>query len=259
VNWSAIWDEHRRFILAVLAALVAFFVADSILGSIFFSPAEREGLREKRLAQTLRTRRAPTRADIDAATQKRDELRRRYVELRSRLEFETSPAYELAAAERDFDVFYNTVFQRTREEIVEAAAALDIDVDPTLGLPEGTPGAREEAREQLRALDVVRHVCLAAIGARVDAVREIRYTRAALSPARGSGGSWGEAPFLRETEVGFSITGNASALAVLLEAIQTAKNPVVLKDARIEVDRRNPQLAHADFRAVALEFEAEAP
>src|SRR5262249_14749706 len=105
------------------------------------------------------------------------------------------------------------------------------------------------------SLDVVRRVCRAAIDERVHAVRDIRASKAAAN-ARSSSG-WTEAPFLKETEVTLVVDGDASAIASFLETIQRPPSPLVLKDARIEADKKSPRLAHADLRIVALGFESE--
>jgi hypothetical protein len=255
MNFGAIWSEHRRFILSALAALVVFLIADSILGSVFFSKADAASQRENRLAQSLRTRKAPTKSDIETVTKTRDELKKRFEDQRARFDFQTAPEFVLKPDERDFDVFYNTRYQKLREELVEGGASLDVEIDPTLGLPEGTPSTRDDARDWLRALDVVRRVCRAAIDERVRAVRDIHANKAAAN-ARSSSG-WTEAPFLKETEVTMVVDGDASTVALFLEAIQRPPSPLVLKDARIEADKKNSRLAHADLRIVALGFESE--
>ena len=257
MNWTAIWAEHRRFILVVVASLVLFLIADSILGSVFFSKAETTSQREKRLAQSLRTRKAATKADIEAITQKRDEFKKKFDDYRARFEFQTAPDCVLKADERDFDVFYNTRFHKTREEVVEGAATVDVDIDPTLGLPEGTPATRDEVRDGLRSLDLVRRLCRAAIDARVRAVRDIRANKTTGPAGRGTTGGWTDAPFLKETEVTMLVDGNASSIVAFLETIQRPPHSFLLKESRIDVDKKDSRLAHADLRIVGLGFEAD--
>ncbi len=256
MTFDAIWSEHRRFILVALGCTAAFFIADSILGSVFFSKAKSATQRESRLAQTLRSRKVPTRADLDLATKQRDQLKARFDELRSRLEFRTAPEYVLPPDNRDFDLFYNRVFQKTREELVESAGALDIEIDPSLGLPDVTPATIDEARDALRAIDLVKRVCRAAIDARVRAVREIRAGKAG-SPGSRASAAVADAPFVRETEAAFTVEGSASALVLFLDSIQRPGSPFLIREAHIEVDKKNTQLARAEVKLVGLQFVVE--
>jgi len=251
VDLGEIFEEHKKFILGVAVAAVAFLVVDKIVAD----DAEATTRRADAIVRDLRRDEYPARSDLDRAAKTKRDLEARLDAAARKLAYAPAEGFEIPASARDADLQYNALFRRVREEVVDGAASLDIDVDPTLGLPEISPSRPEEISRYACALDLVRRVGLAAIDAGARSVRPISVSKASIAKFRAS------ESFLEELAVSVRVTGSAESIGLLVETLSRPETFVAISSATIslEAKRRGPSAVVADLELVALHMSPDRP
>lgn len=250
MDLNDIWQGHKKFILAVGGAAIAFLVAKAIIGSTWdvdslSSNARSTSTQLKKLA-------AASPAELSAVQAQCSDLRERLAELQKRMEFTTAPEYLLPEG-KNADLVFNEVRARAQEELIGKAARRNIRVDESLGMPQFTPSGREAIQRSLRALNVVEKVVEAAVAAEVRSVDGIEVTEARTRKRTK------DDAFIDALPVRFNISGRATALAALLEQIGRAEAAfLAVEDVQMELDPKSPfGLATLKLTVAALAFEAE--
>ncbi|MEQ8762691.1 MAG: Amuc_1100 family pilus-like protein [Planctomycetota bacterium] len=221
-----IWQEHKKFIVAVSAGMLVFLVGETIIGSSYTSKvtASKRALqsRERSLRSLM-----PSNRDLREMRDTRDELDGRWSAARDRLAFVPDPKYLLSDDEpRPDDVYFNVVNQ-VKQEVGDAAERRNIRIPDNFGLPATTPRTREEVKRYLRALDVVQRVVRLAIEAQVDEITDIDIPKTGRSSSRARRRQAAE-DFLERQEIRFTLEGSADSLARLVMLLQRPETFLVL-------------------------------
>lgn len=207
-----IWQAHKKFILGVGAGLIVFLIAQSVVGSTW----DVNAVRQSAFGTVSRIRKIEVPRDSELKRVEREAST--YEETLERLiagmGYDTPEAYRLPKSGSP-DLYFNEVRERATDELVNGARRLNIDVDPTLGLPGLTPPGREAIQRTLRGLSVVEQVVSAAVLAGVSSVDKIQMTK-----PRGRRGT--EGGFIDELEVSFEIHGPTAAVAQVVESLARA-------------------------------------
>jgi len=252
LNLGELFEEHKKFILGVAGAAVAFFVVDRIVADDAASTMRKADA----IVRDLRRDEFPTNADTQKVAKLKKDLEARLDETAKRIAYVPAEGFDVAPGARDADLQYNALFRRVRDEVVEGAASLDIDVDPTLGLPEVSPSRPDEISRYANALDVVRRVGLLAIDAGVRSIGPISVSKASVSRFRAS-----EA-FAETLEISVRVAGSAESVGSLVESVSRPDSYVSIGAATIALEggKRGPANGVvADLRFDVLHVTKEKP
>jgi hypothetical protein len=252
LDLSELFEENKKFILGVAGAAVVFFIADRIVSD----DAEATTRKADAIVRDLQRESYPVAADTQKAARLKKELEARLAESTKRLAYAPDEGFDVAPSARDADLQYNALFRRVREEVVDGAAAYDIDVDPTLGLPEVSPSQPDEISRYANALDVVRRVSLLAIDAGVRSIGPITVSKGSIGRFRSS------ESFLEELEITVRITGGMSSVGEVVEALSRPDSLVPIQSATLslESEKRGPATGvSAELRLTALHVSPDKP
>ncbi len=255
MDLNDIWQEHKKFIIAVAAGLLVFLIGETIIGSSYTSKVQAS-------ERTLSSQRAslrqvkPTAKNLREIRDVQSDLAARWQAASEKLIFQSGKRFELRDDEaRPDDVYFNVV-NEVKREVEEAAERRNIQLPDNLGLPATTPRTREEAKRYLRALDVVQRVVRLAVEADVLAITDIDIPKGATRSKRNRR-SRDDADFLERLELRFRVRGSAPSLVRLVESLQAPASYLVLaKDSRIlgpEPDDPGPSEAVLVMAALDIE------
>jgi len=160
MDLTTLWQEHKTFILCLVAGLLIFFVGQTLISSVYQIDEKR--LQRTKIKNALRKRTNPSSGQLDEARRLNEDLDARYQAVVDRVNFKPDAKYELSPQEKP-DIEYDRVFSEARDLYVEAAKTLNITVDGNLGMPELSPTRRSEIQRALTALDIVTRVVLLAM------------------------------------------------------------------------------------------------
>jgi hypothetical protein len=164
VNFGDLWQEHRKYLTAVVAGAVGVLVVKLIIGLVYDDRIRKAGAKLER-ARADGARALPAGVDPAAVRRSREDLEAKFTALRASLHRKPREEMTLGAAANDPDLHYNAQIDRVRNGVLELCALRNIDVDPRLGLPEAFPTSRGDFQHYLRGLDAVEQIiaiCLAA-------------------------------------------------------------------------------------------------
>lgn len=252
MNFSEIWDEHKKFILGLGAAALVFMIANGVLGSMYYDAADDAEGRGKKLKTRLASIPDPATGAIAKVRKQKEDLEQRLEAARKRIETVRGEDFELPASRSDADLRYNAVAQGVREEVVDVAATLDIVIDPTLGLPEFTPASRGEINGYLAGLSVVDQICRLSIDEGVDAVAPIR-----IVPGTVTRFDRGES-FLEKVHVEMQLTGSADAVASVIKKIQMSDPVIPLGESSLRLNEGGTTVS-ADLLLYAVVVHPDRP
>lgn len=177
-NLSALWEEHKKFVLGVGGAAVVM----ALVFFLFIRPASEaaeaqasKAKKEKRKLAALFQGPAeehPTQALKREYQKRQGALRAREEELLREVCYTAEAPFLLPQGETQPDVYFTTIHDRTREEVRNAADLHAIELsDLDLGFDK-MPG-KKEAADALAVLSMVRTACLAAVEAGVSRISRI--------------------------------------------------------------------------------------
>ena len=247
-----LFEENKKFILGVAGAAVAFVIALRIVSD----DAQATMKKADGIVRELKRDAYPTNADTQKAARVKKDLEARLAETAKRLAYVPDEGFDIPLSARDADLQYNALFRRVREEVVDGAAALDIDVDPTLGLPEVSPSKPEEITRYANALDVVRRVGLAAIDAGVRSIGPISVSKASIARFRAS------ESFLEELEIAVRVSGSMESVGALVETLSRPESYLPLGGATLSLEptKRGPSTGVvADLRFAVAHVSPDRP
>jgi len=252
MDLTDLWQQHKKFIIAVAAALLLLLVGRGVLQGYF--PVDEMRASAKRTADAMR--KAPEISDAavrDLQTEV-DALRARHTELAGAMRFKAGEDFVLPAGEGDPRMFFFRKLRNLQGALVDAAAKQDIRVPDGLGLKELTPTDPEEIRRTLLALNVIQDVLVQAIGSGVRRIETIHIEDAQRGRAKAGG-------HLKELRLDFDVVGGERSLramlAGLVDGAAAGSAPYVAIDkARIKPVKGEPSMLELSLSLSALEIEA---
>jgi len=262
MDFGEIWEEHKKFIMAVGAALLVFFIATRIVNSMYFGPAKRLDLSADRMERKLRRAEAPTSRDIKDARDLGEELEAKLAALEDRVRFEVRPQFRVPAG-ADHDLVFNQRYRETRDALLDLAGIMDVDLDPSIGMPETTPEVRVSVERHLAAMDQIDRVLRLAMspeGSSSDAPLPIVLGVPAIRVLEESRrGFLASQQYLSRVRVEYEIVGSADSVFRTIEGIQTGDWFAAIADARIALEGASQNRVRAEIEVVTLSTNPDAP
>lgn len=252
MDFGEIWEEHKKFIVAVGAAFIVFFVGTRIVNSMYVSPAKRLDASADRLERKLKRGVAPTKSDLKDARSLGDAADEKLGVIEQRIRHEIEPRFVLAAG-ADFDLVYNDRYREVRDQLLQRAGIEDVDLDPSVGMPDSTPDDRDGVERHLKALDQIRVVVESAMDQGVAGIPEIRVL------AEGRKGFLASQAYLTRTRVEYQMYGSADAIVGVIEGLQTGESFLGIGACRIDLDPKETDIVRAEFEVVTFETDPDAP
>jgi len=244
------FEENKRFLVIHFAGALVFLIAWWIVGAMFESDIARNK-RARRVADREAKKQLPGGVRIKDKERERAEQRASLEALKSLLERKPAKRFTLDG-QPDPDLWYNEVGNGIEEELVDACARRNIEVDSDLGRPGKYPATPRQFAWYLRGLEMVDQVlrlCISAHDnileegiARVDGI-----TITPLGKVRG-GASARVRPYVIRHGLELTIVGHPTAIAYVVEELSRASasqggasapvsylgKAVVLADARVQ-------------------------
>ena len=211
MDLTDIWQEHKKFILAVAGALVLLLVGQGIIKSTY--PVAAVASESNRVSSRLRRDPEVTSSIVRSVQAEVDELRERLTSLVAEMNFRTEELFELPAGVSPTSYCWETIREMQRI-LVDEAERQDIRVPEKLGLEDAAPTDPEEVRRTLRALNIIYNVVLTAIDSNVKRIQRIRIEEASRSRVRG-------ASFVTGLSVEFEIVGTEVSVRTLIDTLVT--------------------------------------
>ena len=251
MDLTDVWQQHKKFILAVAGALLLLLVGRGVLQGYF--PVDSTRASAHRIADALK--KAPEVPDsaVRELQGEVDGLRARYVALAGAMRFKSSADFELPANEANPRLYFFTKLREMQRALVDAAAKQDIRVPDGLGLKDLTPTEPEEIRRTLVALGVIQEVLVQAITSGVRRVETIHVEEAQRGRTRTTG-------FVKELRLDFDVVGGERSLRGLLAglvdgAARGASPFVAIDKARIKPVKGENGMLELTLSLAALDIE----
>lgn len=217
MDLNDIWQEHKRFIVALAAGLTLFLVGTIAVDRFFGSELRAARRRLTTSERSLKEERY----DADALGQAREEneaLRVAIKELEEVAAFKPRPAFELASTAAGVGSAsgqYFALVDSVRDELVTMASRSRVRVPDDLGLEMLQTTRGEVIERHLEALDLIDRVTRMSIELGVDRIDGIQVR---LDPAFDSRKGVGA---VERTRVTFKMTSQAQPVAELIARSQT--------------------------------------
>lgn len=251
MDLTDVWQQHKKFILAVAGALLLLLVGRGVLQGYF--PVDATRASATRIADSLR--KTPEVQDVavrDLQTEV-DGLRARYAALAGSMRFKAGADFELPPNEPNPRIYFFGKLREMQKALVDAAAKQDIRVPDGLGLRDLTPTEPEEIRRTLVALGVIQDVLVQAISSGVRRVESIHVEEASRGRSRATG-------FVKELHVDFAVVGGErslrSLIAGLVDGAARGAVPYVAVDkARIKPVKGENGMLELNLTLAALDIE----
>jgi hypothetical protein len=213
MDLGAYWQENKRFVVGVGAGAVLFLIAYALETSHYqgrINAANRAiSLKKNELKQMQFSS-----ADQSEAEAENTALREAVAQLAAAAQFRARPEFMPDAASGSGANHYVRTVSRVREDLGLRANRANLDLDPSLGMPELSPTLEREILRYLEALDLVEAVADLAIRARADSIDKIQVR---LDPGHSSRTGVGK---IERTKVQMTLTGSSLALTRLLSWTQ---------------------------------------
>ena len=107
-----VFEEHKKFILGVAIAAVAFLIVDRIVAD----DAEATTRKADGIVRDLQRDAYPTNSDLQRAARVKGELEKRLEETARRVAYVPAEGFDIEPTARDADLQYNALFRRVSEE-----------------------------------------------------------------------------------------------------------------------------------------------
>jgi len=254
MDLNDLWQEHKKFIIAMVAGLLVFLIAESVIASKYGNKAEQV---QRTLSQHERSLRAvkPNAANLAAVRTFRNAYRERLDALVQRTQFVPEDRFVLRDDEpRPDDVYFQAV-NKVRDEVTDRAERYNISFPDNLGMPAEPPRQRDLIKRHLIALDMIRRVIGEAVESRVKSIDDIKVlidTKAKRRTQRRE-----ESSFVHKLEVTFTLHGTSPALVQFLEALQKPEHHLTLGDpTQLSSLEARTGLMEAKVTVGALDFVA---
>jgi hypothetical protein len=240
MDLTNIWQEHRTFILLVMAGLLVFFVGQGVISSVYGIDETKRTV--DRHFRNLQRAEYPSTSQLDEARDLNEALTEEYEASLKKINFVPDPKYLLSKDEKP-DIQYDRLFNEARDTLVEGAKTLNITVDENLGMPELSPTRPAEIQRALIALDIVTRVVLLAVESQIGVIDTID-----MVPETGRR----KQSFMREQRVKFKMQGKASAMAEFLRRFTLQDNFLGIEEAEFDMADSDGNQIKAAFTVSAL-------
>ena len=269
-----IWQEHRRWILGVLAGVIVFFAARSIIDSVF--GGDRAVREAQRKAQALMTQEFYQPATRDEILAENDRLVAQVAELREALAFVPSEEFSLIGKGAP-DIYFPAVAARVRGGVLRAAQESGVDFeDGNLEWP--APALREEIEKTLIGLAAIEAAALrlVAAGDRVRALDPEALGLVSIDSLKVQNRASGYRPGMRnrlrrgerdasdlveENRIAFAIRCDVQTLELWLEALRGEDPPLALSSGDFTVtpgdQAGDPLVVKGQLLALTIQEPAE--
>ncbi len=251
MDLTELWQQHKKFIVAVAAALLLLLVGHSVLQKTF--PVDERRAGAKKTAEAMRKKPEVPDAAVRDLQSEVDALKARFAELAGAMRFKPGDDFVLPPGESEPRMFFFSKLRKLQGALVDAAAKQDIRVPDGLGLKELTPTDPEEIRRTLLALNVIYDVLVQAILNGVRRVDTIHIEEAQRGRAKSTG-------HVKELRLDFVVVGGERALrttiAGLIDGAAAGTVPYVAVDkARLKPVKGEPSMLELQFSISALEID----
>ena len=179
MNFDAFWQKHRRFLMGIAGAMLAFLIVEGILGSTARSDL-RSAERRIRAARGSLGKRA-----YDSGAE--SEVKNRLGALDARktaLAADTLPPWRdefRPETGQSHSQYYIERTGRLRQDLVPWVLRNNIDIDESLGMPPVSPTEAQKIERVLRGLDVVDRVARLAVDSGARSIEDIEISLRASS------------------------------------------------------------------------------
>ncbi len=244
MDLSDYWQENKRFVLTVASGAVVFlmglYVVDSVYGADLNAARSAEARHKRDLRQAMYTRAAQTEAEEELA-----QLQAAADQLAEFVVFQPRDEFMLRSGGTSASSQFHQVVGRLRDDLLPAAARLNLRLERTLGLPKLTPTQEGSIERHLHALDVIERVARSAMEHRADRMEDLSIK---LDPSLGSRAGVGR---VERTKVEMTLRGGSLALTRVLADLQRGDLGTLLVDKfEIVPSRNNPDDARLDLTLV---------
>jgi hypothetical protein len=251
MDLTDLWQQHKKFIVAVAGALLLLLVGRGVLQNWF--PVDEERRKAKSTAEAMRKKPEIADATVRELQGEVDDLKARHGELAGAMRFKPGDEFVLPAGEAEPRMFFFSKLRQLRVALVDAAAKQDIRVPDGLGLKELTPTDPEEIRRTLLALNVIQDVLVQAIGSGVRRVGTIHIEDSQRGRAKSSG-------HVKELRLDFDVVGGERAVrtmvAGLIDGAAAGSAPYVAIDkAHLKPVKGEPSMLELALSISALEID----
>lgn len=207
------WQENKRFVLSVLAALIVFFIALRVVdGKYHKKAAQSRAAIERMRADLAQPLFKPS--DLARAREQGRALDEVLAKLAPRLEFQPRQRFSPVAHEGSVSSLYFSVGSETREQLIQLAGRSSLRLPDSFGLPASVVD-EDQITRYLECLDLVDRVVRLAIEAGVERIDEIRMR---LDPRLLSGR---QLDTFEQNSIEFEMSGASAPLVRLLALSQS--------------------------------------
>jgi hypothetical protein len=213
-----IWQEHRKFIMSVVAGGLLLLVGVLLIDGTFDGRIQAARARINR-AKADQKQALPAGYDLRKAVENRGTLEAGYDGLRTAVARVPAKEWRIGSDVADSDLYYNAQLERFRNGTLEACAVRNIDVDQRLGLPDAFPSQRSDQEHWMRGLDVVEQVLVIALAAERDVEGGIARVERIEIDKPEKKGPGAKTPFVSGTKVSLSVVGHPRAVAFVVRAL----------------------------------------
>lgn len=176
MDLNEIWQEHKRFIVTVAAGLLVFFIADSMVVSLYrgdIDAQRRSALDSKRRLAGSSSDGLYTATDRELAEAENDVLRAGYGRMVEAVAFLPRPGFGLADAESSPKFLYQTAAEEVRGRLQDLASRSRAMLPDGLGIETVDTLNVDEIERHLHALDMLERVVTLALQAGVRRIKRI--------------------------------------------------------------------------------------
>ena len=215
MDFDEYWQENKRFVGYVAAALIVFMIARSVIDSTVGGEVRSERLALKSAQDKLKTAMYDGQARVKAKIDNR-ELTEVVDQLSQAVGFVPRPAFELTDS-RSASSRYHSTLANTRDELLPLAGRHNMALDADLGQPELSPTRAEDIERYLEGLDLVDRMVRLAVDAGVTSMEGVQVTLDNSLRSREGVGA------LERTRVKAKLAGSGRALLEFLRLTQRAE------------------------------------
>ncbi len=205
MDLADLWQEHKRFILSVVGALLLLLVGKGVLNATY--PVKAVARECSNLNQQLRKDpevKSSLVADLEAEV---SAVKERLIKLKKEMEFVADPELKAAEGGSNVRAEYFKMVGRLQDVLVDVAERQGIVIPERLGLQDRAPTDPVEIQRSLRALNVIQNVVILCINAGIKSIDRIVIEEQERSQS---------SAFLRELRVEFEILGREDAVRRVL-------------------------------------------
>lgn len=217
MDFENFWQESKRFVGIVFAAIVVFFIALSVIDGTFGSEAAAIGKSLRRNQSDLSNTARYTRADETAAVEQNEILSDVVERLSAAVAFEPRPEFRLDDSNGSAESQYFGRVDVVRAELETLAGRRGMRIPEGLGLEMLETNSADAIERHLEALDLIDRVLRMSLQSGVGRVDRVNVR---LDPGFGARGGVGE---VERTQVELKIVSRPEAIVELIDRTQATQ------------------------------------